>query len=135
MDSGENCVDSENTGNTRNSDVTSIRDFNTGNLSKSLLIIGAIGIMLYIMLSASTYMATDSWEGTIFNANASFGIFNFFMVVFIFGIILHFIHLQFEKLDRIADELDEELYVPDEEGEETLTEEELAEEEAELDEV
>jgi hypothetical protein len=111
-----------------------IKDFSTGNLSKSLLILGAIGMLMYVLLSGASAVAGDSWEGTFFNARASYGIFNLFIILFIFGVVMHFISLQFKKLEQIADELDEALYVPDEDwdSEEALTEEELVEEEVEL---
>ena len=127
--------DAANEGNAQDPEIKDVR---TGNLSKSLLILGALGMVIYALLSLTQAVQGESWEGTFFNARATYGMFNLFMILFFFGIVMHFINLQFQRLADIADEIDdEELYVPDPdwkpEGDvEELTEEELKEEEDEL---
>ena len=83
-------------------------DFKTGFLSKLLLIIGVILLAIFIFFKVIAYgfgsgilydFAQTQYMGTIVA----------FSIIFIgVGIILYFFHMQFVKLAKIADEIENE---------------------------
>ena len=90
-------------------------DFRTGLFSKLSLFLGVILLLIYVFLKIVSFLIGED-SGSFFSliydlANYGFAesVIAFSIVFFGIGFVLYFLHLQFVKLAKIADEFEEDL--------------------------
>lgn len=79
-----------------------------GLISKALMLLGAIILFMHVVLHVfSAGALQQGWEHVWFLPRSQFSIVPVISILMIvFGIILYFLHLQFMKLEKIAEEVE-----------------------------
>jgi preprotein translocase subunit SecY len=87
-------------------------DFKTGFLSKFLLFLGILLLIVYIILKIITLFVDEKSTGflnQLYNfaqSSSTDSILAFSIILIAISIIFYFFHIQFAKLEKIADEIE-----------------------------
>jgi len=82
------------------------KDFKTGIFYKLSLIFGFIFLIIFLFLKGIVFLIKNDIEFINFLNGISDSVIAFSIIFFGLGLLLYYIHRQFEKLEKIAEEIE-----------------------------